>query len=80
MIASWRNIDSIAPTAFICGYCGLNVAGDKGYVKQTHGHWIYPCPACERPTYFEGDKQMPGVAFGGEVDKLPLPVASLVFD
>lgn len=36
---------------------------------------ILICPNCEKPTFFEGDRQTPGVAFGDEVDHLPSQVA-----
>lgn len=38
---------------------------------------IVICPGCEKPTFFEGDKQMPGVAFGAAVNHLPSDVAGL---
>jgi hypothetical protein len=37
---------------------------------------ILICPHCEKPTYFEGDKQMPGVAFGDEVKDVPESVVA----
>ncbi len=38
---------------------------------------IVICPHCDKPTYFEGTTQMPGVAFGAEVGHLPASVAGL---
>jgi Domain of unknown function (DUF4145) len=38
---------------------------------------IVICPHCEKPTYFEGEKQMPGAAFGAEVGHLPADVSGL---
>lgn len=38
---------------------------------------IVICPHCERPTFFEGASQVPGVAFGAEVAHLPPDVSSL---
>jgi hypothetical protein len=38
---------------------------------------IVICPHCEKPTYFEGTIQMPGVAYGAEVAHLPPDVVGL---
>jgi len=38
---------------------------------------IVICPHGDKPTYFEGTTQMPGVAFGAEVGHLPASVAGL---
>lgn len=38
---------------------------------------ILICAKCFRPTYFEGDQQMPGAPYGPEVDHLPADVGSL---
>lgn len=35
------------------------------------------CPHCERPTFFDGTTQVPGVAFGAEVAHLPDMVSGL---
>jgi hypothetical protein len=78
-LSSWRNLDNLTPQKrFTCGHCNLNVGTDKGYYRNDRSNVIIAlCPACERPTYFEEDKQMPNVIFGGQVDKLPPEVDSL---
>lgn len=38
---------------------------------------IFICPNCDRPTYFEKDKQLPGVAYGSTINHLPPDVESL---
>jgi Domain of unknown function (DUF4145) len=72
----WTNINPIPPKSFTCGHCNLMVGGNYGYRKKdVPSHCIYICPSCERPTYFDGDKQMPGVPFGSDVAALPPHVA-----
>jgi hypothetical protein len=38
---------------------------------------ILICPNCDKPTFFDDKKQMPGVAFGSDVEHLPSQVATL---
>lgn len=73
MAENWSHISTIPVRRFVCGHCGLCVGTDKGFffANQKSGRFIYPCPHCERPTYFEGDKQVPGVAYGKPVQHLP---------
>lgn len=68
---------------YVCGYCGLSVASDKGLWRDhadrpdPHRPALYLCPLCEKPTFFEGDKQVPGVAFGEAIGHLPDTVGGL---
>src|SRR4051812_42542845 len=38
---------------------------------------IYLCSFCDAPTYFRGEEQVPGVAYGNEVDNVPNGVSEL---
>jgi hypothetical protein len=40
----------------------------------------YICSHCEKPTFFDQDQQLPGVAPGSSVEHLPLDVASLYIE
>jgi Domain of unknown function (DUF4145) len=55
--------------------------GRKGVPQQeapiTSAGAVYLCPRCDRPTYFEGEKQVPGAAYGHRVEKLPPNVDGL---
>jgi hypothetical protein len=74
----WSGISPLPSKRFTCGHCSMMVAQDRGFQRMgTAGRLIYPCPACDAPTYFEEDKQVPGVAYGNAVDNLPPEVASL---
>lgn len=55
-----------------------NVANQLQPQQITHGmQRILICPHCDKPTYFEGNTQMPGVAFGADVGHLPSDVSGL---
>jgi len=81
----WDRPDNLSAKSYVCGYCGLRVGPNVGF----QGTWdelgsrgialIYICSACNQPTYFPpiGEGQVPGVAFGSEVDALPPNVDSL---
>ncbi len=74
----WQNLSSIEARTYTCGYCGKIVGSDRGYfVERLHELRIYICPFCERPSFFMGGSQTPGVAYGNEVDHLPKDVAAL---
>jgi hypothetical protein len=75
-VGHWQNNREMLAKKFTCGHCGLIIAADKGYSKiDSANTGIYLCPFCEQPTYFQGDKQVPGVAFGNDVSHLPTEVA-----
>jgi hypothetical protein len=58
--------------AFVCGYCGKNVASEKGYDTAGHKSRLYICPMCTGPSFLSADgEQVPGVSFGNEVEHLP---------
>lgn len=69
--------------AFICGHCGERVASNVGLQKQgppvnsIKDGVLFICPHCKKPTYFEGNQQIPGVSYGADVGNLPESVASL---
>lgn len=63
---------------FRCGYCGYNVANDRGYRFATSLRSIYVCPQCDRPSFFEASTiQVPGVVPGNEVAHVPPELESL---
>jgi hypothetical protein len=69
--AVWLNSGGLPPRRWTCGHCGRATGNDKGYNTQDQRWQIYLCPACGRPTFFQGDRQVPGAAFGNSVDHLP---------
>lgn len=75
---NWRNIEGIPPKTYTCGYCGKVVGQDRGYLTNNDSKLrIYICSFCSRPTFFEFDKQTPGVAFGSAVAALPPNIQAL---
>lgn len=78
----WYQALKLPSRQWTCGHCNHLVGGAGGFalggVGQPHYHQsIYICPSCQRPTYFEGDKQVPGVMFGRAVGHLPPMVGAL---
>lgn len=76
---AWRNVISLTPRQFVCGFCGSFVASAQGFFADTSPQTqIYICPLCVKPTYFPGAQaQIPGVAPGAEVLHLPEDVNGL---
>jgi hypothetical protein len=80
---TWYSLSDLeVPRRYTCGYCGLAVGAKQGYVRtgpppKGAGEVICPCPNCDKPTYFQGDRQVPGVAFGAAVEHLPADVGGL---
>src|SRR4051794_15537657 len=86
-VNSWYMVQQMNERKWICGHCGQNVAGNAGYYKNEASHPGEPlaygdiarlaikrlviCPGCEKPTYFEGQTQIPGSAFGRQIQHLP---------
>jgi len=68
---AWQNENEIGSKQFNCGFCGNRIATIKGFYSSNAAHRIYICPHCERPTFFDGAAQIPGVAPGADVAHLP---------
>jgi Domain of unknown function (DUF4145) len=78
MSTGWQSLQSVKSRGWACGYCGQNVASTLGYECRSGGiESVLICPHCDKPTYFNGDVQVPGVAFGHDVDSLPQDVEAL---
>jgi Domain of unknown function (DUF4145) len=74
---TWLNFVGLPSRNWTCGHCGRLVGNDKGF-QYEHSRWaIYLCPACNRPTFFEVDKQVPGATYGNMVDNLPGDIGPL---
>lgn len=69
---AWHNTFGVGAMQFKCGYCGFNVANDKGYFFQGDTRKVIICPNCNFATFFDPNgKQTPGPSIGNEVLHLP---------
>lgn len=71
---SWNALNKIHPHSYICGFCGDKVASDQGYFNSSYSVivYIYICPACGWPTFFDTQKnQYPGPMLGRSIKHLP---------
>jgi Domain of unknown function (DUF4145) len=81
----WPNIGNLPARNFTCGYsdCGREVSSEKGWVHSGGSPgpdgWIYTCPVCRRPTFFDvpNDMQLPGVSLGDPVKSLPPEIETI---
>lgn len=78
----WRNVDAVSAKQYRCGFCGYEVANDKGFQYFSPGGGVHGtvvlCPNCQRPTYFdEQERQYPGIVPGNAVAHLPKELESL---
>ncbi|WP_431261130.1 DUF4145 domain-containing protein [Roseateles chitinivorans] len=70
-MASWNHIYQIPSKKYRCGFCSSVVASDRGF-SDSRGPFIYVCPHCGCPTFFEiNGKQIPGIPPGNDVNHLP---------
>ncbi len=76
MSLNWSNPAGVKSRPYKCGYCGHEVASSAGYFADST-HYVCLCPHCVEPTYFSGEKQIPGVGFGDEVLHLPESVHAI---
>lgn len=76
---SWSSmIKSDEPRDYLCAYCGNQVGSEKYYVSNHRDSgkdiesFIYLCPRCVAPTYFdEQGMQFPSSAFGEYISDIP---------
>ena len=88
-MSNWQNPMDLPSQEWRCGYCGNDVANDKGYVKINPGGGasmigaVYLCPHCDNPTFFaidewsQEEEQTPGAKYGDDVSGLPKDVSTL---
>ncbi len=68
----WNNPTSISRTTYTCGHCGNKVGPNLGYYGSVQPGgvqvFIYICPTCNKPTFFDEEKtQLPNVRLGRDV-------------
>lgn len=78
----WNQPASLSRKTFTCGYCAGHIGHREGYFFKHINHGstyanIRICSSCHRPTYFEGEKQVPGPLAERTVEHLPSDVATL---
>lgn len=79
----WAGVQALAPRNFKCGYsnCGREVSSEKGWMHPSGrvDGFIYTCPVCKRPTFFDEDAttQLPGVSLGNDVNDLPPEIRTI---
>jgi hypothetical protein len=78
----WNQICAIPSRQWTCGHCNRETGTNKGYVYFPGGHaqnvrYIYICPVCGQPTYFDVDRQIPGASYGNMVSNLPATVGPI---
>lgn len=67
------------PKDYKCSYCGNQVGTERYYLSTEHigtkpvvHTYIYICPRCTSPTYFdEENQQYPAPAFGEHIEDIP---------
>lgn len=77
--ANWRLYQTITNKNFKCGYCGENVASDRGYKIGQHGDGSgvqlggsYICPNCKGLNFISPQGEwFPGQVFGRGVKNVP---------
>jgi len=77
-VPEWLSPHEMDPMDYQCGYCGNQVASNKGHAER-YGLGVYFCPRCQGPTYIQKytKLQVPGVPYGEPVRNLPSDVAVL---
>jgi len=73
----WQSISDLHQQGFKCRFCDKDVATRSGYFRGSISWRIYICPNCARPTFFEGNKQIPAPLLGYNVDELPEDIHGL---
>lgn len=79
---NWGNIQQIETRNYICGYCGRDIASNRGITGSysiddgprrgvSRTAYIYICHRCGGSTFFDHSRQVPGPLYGRDVDSLP---------
>lgn len=74
----WSGTKQIAPMSYTCGHCGNQISSQTGITCGGIAQQVYICIQCNRPTYFQSNRQvMPGKTHGREVKHTPEDVSYL---
>lgn len=76
----WIYLQKIPQKTFNCGYCGSKTGNDRGYYRNSQYNdriYIYICPVCGRPSFYEDGKMTPGSKYGQHIDNLPDAIESI---
>lgn len=76
-MSGWNNAGTIGPCQYRCGHCGRDVANNRGFHHNDSALRIWICPNCDKPTFFEGNRQTPSPVPGAEVSHLPADLLAL---
>jgi hypothetical protein len=83
-IVAWQNVEpNVISKSFVCGFCSNLVGTTTAYRGQKSGtgdmiRFIYICPYCYKPTYFDEEGfRVPDASPGSSVDHLPVDVGAL---
>ncbi|MGA7705313.1 MAG: DUF4145 domain-containing protein [Solirubrobacteraceae bacterium] len=75
---NWREGLTRNPdTSYTCAYCGNAVGAVWQWQNNNGSSAAVVCPVCDWATVLKGDRQFPGVKFGGDVAGLSADVAAL---
>lgn len=70
----WQAIQALPSRSYICGYCNMPLASEKGWYARTGNQniaWVYICHHCKSPTFFDPTlNQTPGPIFGNPVSEI----------
>lgn len=75
--ADWQHLNNIGQRSYTCGHCNERTGVRVGYYTNDHIAHVYICGGCNRPTFFEGERQVPAPILGNAVDHLPPTVEPL---
>jgi len=67
----------VEPRTYVCNYCTDKVGPKEGYAMNIPGCFILICSNCNRPTFFEGERQSPAPPYGADVLHAPEKITKL---
>jgi len=74
----WSNsIQMDDPRDYLCSFCGNQVGSNHCFISSPKdadrpNSYVYICPRCYAPTYFDEDnRQFPSSAFGEHIEEIP---------
>jgi len=73
----WMQKDNLEAVPYMCGHCNRFVSSTHGINNIGAPARVRICPNCGRSTYIEPELQVPGPAFGDDIDYLNEHVHSL---
>ena len=77
----WQNVTPLKAESYKCYFCNKNISSSYGYWQNPENGYIFICPECGQPTYFDKEmNQYPASPYGNCVKYITNESVKLLYE